>query len=211
MSDLSRIDLAWDGLQKIRLKSASQVFARQTSSRSWCQTRTHGWNWHTQSYRFSYWIPYMWDDLGWVPHEAILAMESMDPSQLVERDCLYILYILYFFKSIFNSILQNEHAIRMQSKHLQKTPCPQKPFNQLPFAACACAAATWKTFISIEEIFDETWMELRGVEKLYLPATLQLILGWCTSIHPPLCEYNFRQPGTVELTDFERCFFSECC
>lgn len=52
-------------------------------------------------------------------------------------------------------------------------------------------------------------MELRGVEELYLPATLQLILGRCTSIHPPLCEYDFRQPGRLELTDFERCFFSD--
>ena len=30
---------------------------------------------------------------------------------------------------IFYSSLVNEHAIRMQSKHLQKTPCPQKPFG----------------------------------------------------------------------------------
>lgn len=58
-------------------------------------------------------------------------------------------------------------------------------------------------------IFDEAWMELRGVEKLYLPATLQLILGRCTSIHPPLREYDFRQPGRLKLTDFERCFFSD--
>lgn len=92
LSDPSRIDLlAWDGLQKIRLKSASQVFARQTSSRSWCQTRTHGWNWHVH------------------PKHGI------NGSFRANRERLFVHSILVY--SIFFL------------KRLQKTPCPQKPFN----------------------------------------------------------------------------------
>lgn len=39
---------------------------------------------------------YMWDDLGWVPHEAILATESTDASQLLGSDCRYSPIGFYF-------------------------------------------------------------------------------------------------------------------
>lgn len=78
--------------------------------------------------------------------EMIWAGSHMKPSLPRNQPMLHSFWgatvDIVLFDFIFYSSLVNENAIRMPSKRLQKTPCPQKPFSPLPFAACASAAAT---------------------------------------------------------------------